>query len=122
MTDISQAMLQQTGLKASSFSASSRYYGIATATMNNSNREPLVFLKRRFAPQPDKFFVLQQHTVKEGERLDNVTNQYYGDPERFWMICDANNAMQPNELTEEPDTAINITLPEGIPGNTNSNA
>lgn len=120
MTDIAQAMLQQTGLRASPFSSSSRYYSIATTTMINNNGEEIVFLKRRFLPQPDNFYVLQQHTIKEGERLDNITNQYYGDPERFWQICDANNAMQPNELTAEPDTKINITLPEGIPGNSNA--
>ena len=120
MTDISQIILQQTGLRTSLFSPSSRYYSIATATMQKENAGPVVFLKRRFVPHPGKFFVLQEHTVKEGERLDNITNQYYGDPERFWQVCDANNAMQPNELTEEPDTRISITLPEGIPGASNA--
>ena len=118
MTDIS--ILQQAGVKVSYFSSTSRYYNIATKSMINSKGETVVFIKRRFVPQSDKFFVLQEHTVKESDRLDNVTNQYYGDPERFWQICDANNAMQPDELTEEPDTIINITLPEGIPGNSNA--
>jgi nucleoid-associated protein YgaU len=120
MTDIS--ILQQAGIKISYFSSTSRYYNIATATMINGTGESIVFVKRRFVPPPDKFFVLQEHTVKEGDRLDNITYQYYGDPERFWQLCDANNAMQPNELTETPDTTIKITLPEGIPGNSNSNA
>lgn len=120
MTDIS--ILQQAGIKVSYFSATSRYYNIATDTLTNSKGEPVVFVKRRFIPQPDRFFVMQEHTVKEGDRLDNITNQYYGDPERFWQICDANNAMQPNELTETADTTINITLPEGIQGNSSSNA
>jgi nucleoid-associated protein YgaU len=120
MTDISQTILQQAGVKVSYFSSTSRYYSIATATMVNSKGETVVFVKRRFVPQPDRFFVLQEHIVKDGERLDNITNQYYGDPERFWQICDANNAMQPNELTEQPDATINITLPEGIQGTTSN--
>lgn len=120
MTDISQTILQQVGVKVSYFSSTSRYYSIATTTLINSNGETVVFVKRRFVPQADKFFVLQEHKVKEGERLDNITNQYYGDPERFWQLCDANNAMLPDELTQQPDLIINITLPEGIEGNTSN--
>ncbi|MCX6317016.1 MAG: LysM domain-containing protein [Bacteroidetes bacterium] len=120
MTDISQAILQQTGLKTSAFASTSRYYPIATTTINDKNGEPIVYLKRRFVPGADRFFILQQHTVREGERLDNITAQYYGDPERFWQVCDANNVMEPDSLTEEPGIVINITLPEGIAGNSNA--
>jgi hypothetical protein len=58
--------------------------------------------------------------VKEGDRLDNITNQFIGDPERFWQICDANNVLEPAELTEQPGNTIRITLPQGIPGNPNA--
>lgn len=118
MTDITQAILQQVGVKVSHFSSTSRYYGVPTTTMTDGKGETIAYIRRRFVPQPDKFFTLQEHTVKEGERLDNITNQYYGDPERFWQLCDANNAMLPDELTGQPDAKINITLPEGIEGNT----
>lgn len=117
MTDISQTVLQQVGIKVSSFSLSSRYNGITTATIEGSNGESIVFLRRRFVPPAENFFVLQEHTIKEGERLDNITSLYYGDPERFWQICDGNNVIDPGKVTEEPDTTIKITLPEGIPGN-----
>jgi hypothetical protein len=120
MTDISQSILQQVGIKASAFSITSRYNGVATATIESAAGESLVYIKRRFVPQSENFFVLQQHQVLEGERLDNITNQYLGDPERFWQICDANNTIHPDTLTEEPGTLINITLPNGIPGNSNA--
>jgi nucleoid-associated protein YgaU len=116
MTDISNIILQQVGVNASAFSPSSRYYGIATATMPGNDGAPLVFLRRRFVPSADQFQVLQQHTIKEGERLDNITNQYYGDPERYWQICDANNVIDPETVTDTPGSSINITLPQGIPG------
>ena len=29
------------------------------------------------------------------------TAQYLGDPEQFWRICDANDAMRPDDLTAE---------------------
>jgi len=120
MENFSQAVLQQLGIKPGSFSFSSRYATVETATMQGSNGEPVVFLRRRFVPQADKFSLLQEHRLKEGERLDNITAQYYGDPERFWQCCDANNVLDPGELTEEPGSIIKITLPEGIAGNTNA--
>jgi hypothetical protein len=58
--------------------------------------------------------------VTQGDRLDNVTARYLGDPEAFWRICDANNAMRPNELTETIGRRLRITLPEGIPGPPNA--
>jgi hypothetical protein len=54
--------------------------------------------------------------VTQGERLDIIAATYLGDPEQFWRICDANNAMRPDELTETPGRQLRITLPEGIQG------
>ncbi|MDB4923283.1 hypothetical protein [Mucilaginibacter sp.] len=115
-----QSLLQQSGLKTNAFSPGSRYYSIDTATMKDANGNDITYLRRRFLPPADQFFQLQQHTVLQGERLDQVTDRYLGDPERFWQICDANNAMRPEELIEEPGSKIKITLPEGIPGNSNA--
>jgi hypothetical protein len=64
----------------------------------------------------ENFALLQEHVVMEGERLDNITAQYVGDPEQFWRICDANRAMRPDGLTATPGRRLRITLPEGIPG------
>lgn len=119
MAEVSKTILQQMGIKSGSFPLSSRYNGIETATIESRNG-PVAYLRRRFVPPAEKFFLLQEHTVKESERLDNITAQYYGDPERFWQICDANNTIDPGTLTEEPGKKIRITLPEGIPGNSNA--
>ena len=79
-----------------------------------------MFLKRRFLPQPESYSLLQEHVVSEGDRLDNLTARYLGDPEQFWRICDANRAMRPDELTETIGRRLRITLPEGIPGTPNA--
>ena len=120
MSDISQSILQQLGLKSSHFSTSSRYNSTELATMEGSNGESIIYLRRRFVPPSERFFLLQEHRVKEGERLDNITAQYLSDPERFWQICDANDVIDPGKLAEEPGNIIKITLPEGIPGNSNA--
>ena len=121
MTDPLQSLLQhQVGLKASPFAPTSRYYGIDTAILEADDKNTIVYLRRRMVPPADRFSLLQEHTVTQAERLDNIAYQYLGDPERFWQICDANNAINPDELTEEPGKRIRVTLPEGIPGNNNN--
>ena len=67
-------------------------------------------------PPPELFALLQEHTVVEGDRLDNLAASYIGDPSLYWRICDANGAMRPDELTETPGTRLRITLPEGVQG------
>jgi hypothetical protein len=115
MTDPLESILQQAGLKTSVFPSNSRYHGIETVKMETGNLETLVYIRRRFIPQPDRFSLLQEHILTQGERLDNITNRYIGDPEQFWRICDANGALHPDELTEI-GSRIRITLPEGMPG------
>lgn len=115
---------------ASSFPPGSRYHSVGTARMEvpldrsaiapDSSRpaaetKTVAYLRRRFVPRPERFDTLAEHFVVQGDRLDNVTAKYLGDPEQFWRLCDANNAMQPDELTEHPGQTVRITLPEGIP-------
>lgn len=116
MIDPLQAMLQQTGLVTSAFPPTSRYYGIATAKLENDTDKPLMYMRRRFVPPLERFFLLQEHTVTDGERPDILAHQYLGDSEQFWRLCDANGVMRPNELTETVGRKIRITLPEGISG------
>ena len=54
---------------------------------------------------------LVEHTVTQGDRLDNLATRYVGDPEQFWRICDANDVLRPEELTEEIGRIIKIGLP-----------
>lgn len=98
------------------FPANSRYYNSDTATLETTDGETVVYLKRRFIPPADRFSLLQEHVVAQGDRLDNITARYYNDATQYWRICDANNAMRPEELTEEIGRRLRITLPEGIPG------
>jgi len=111
-----QAMLQSGGLKVSLFPPTSRYHGLETATMEDASGKTIVYVRLRFLPSPDRFALLQEHVVTQGERLDNITAQYLSDPEQFWRICDANSAMRPEELTETIGRRLRITLPEGVPG------
>jgi hypothetical protein len=98
------------------FPPTSRYYNIGTVTSKTSDGRTVIYLSRRFVPPPERFSLLQEHVVVQGDRLDNITARYLGDPEQFWRVCDANGAMRPDELTETIGRRLRITLPEGIPG------
>lgn len=98
------------------FSMNSRYATLERTRLERPDGRVIVYLRRRFVPLSERFSLLREHTVQEGERLDHIAAEYLGDPELFWRICDANNAIRPEALTEEPGRRLRITLPEGIPG------
>lgn len=102
--------------KAIQFPPNSRYYGIETLQLASDGGEPIVYLKRRFLPRPERFSAVGEHVVRDMDRPDIVANEYLNDPEQFWRIADANCAMNPSDLTREPGRTLRITLPEGIPG------
>lgn len=120
MNDPLQQLLAPAALKATLYPIKSRYHGIDTATLQGPGGRTIAYLKRRVVPQPERLALLQEHTVIQGDRLDNIAARYVGDPEQFWRICDANRAIRPEELTETVGRKLRITLPEGIPGATNA--
>ena len=97
------------------FEPTSRYHDIETVkmTLTGSGGEPRVvtYKRRRFVPPGSTMTTLAEHTVVEGDRLDNLAARYVGDPEQFWRICDANDVLHPEELTEEAGRNIRIGLP-----------
>jgi hypothetical protein len=101
------------------FQPTSRYFSTETMPYEAPGGKMIRYLRRRFLPALGRFTLLQEHRVTQGDRLDNITARYLGDPEQFWRICDANPILRPEEL-EEVGQRIRITLPEGIPGTPNA--
>lgn len=98
-----------------SFSPSSRYARLATATYVDAQGNSYSYMTRRFLPPGSSFTLLQQYSIVEGDRLDNLSAKFLGDSEMFWRLCDANDAMEPDELVAQIGRALRITLPEGVP-------
>jgi hypothetical protein len=99
-----------------SFSPTSRYYDTPVKTLESADGSKLVYLARRFVPAGSRFATLGVHSVQAGERLDLVAAAELGDPLAFWRLCDANDAMRPDDLCAEPGRRLRIPLPEGVPG------
>ena len=118
MIDIA-TMLAAPGLEATAFPPNSRYYGLGVNMLALPNGEVRVYLKRRFAPQPQDLDVVGRHRVAVGERADTIAARTLGDPIRMWQLCDANR-LDAQALVERPGRAIDIALPR--PGGSTSSA
>jgi hypothetical protein len=93
------------------FDPDSRYASLATATHTTPDGRPITYVTRRFLPAGDTMATLVEITVARGDRLDLIASRAFGDPLRFYQICDANEAMHPDELVDEPGRRVRIALP-----------
>ena len=93
------------------FNPKSRYYGIETAQHVDADGQVHVYVKRRFVPNTSSQPLLALHSVAGGDRLDNPTARYLGDPQAFWRVADSNDAMRPWDLTEEIGRVLRIVMP-----------
>jgi len=114
MSDPLRALSEGLPLAATLFPPNSRYQGIDTAKLTTAEGKEIVYLRRRFSPQPEELALLRERLVAQEDRLDNLAAEHLGDPELFWRICDANRALRPDELTEVPGRRLRITLPQGL--------
>jgi nucleoid-associated protein YgaU len=117
-----QALIQMGVIPTVTFPTDSRYYGTGTLTYVSPTGEAIAYLARRIVPQPGapNFATIAQHTVRQGDRLDLIAAKYLGDPLIFWLICDANGAIDPRDLVATPGKVLNITTPQGVPGAANA--
>jgi hypothetical protein len=89
----------------------SRYYGL-DGVVDRDPRQPgrtVVVDAARVAPAPTGTF---QHVLAEGDRLDQLAFRYYGEPRKWWLICDANpDFLSPLDLLGRgPIATVTLTL------------
>ena len=89
----------------------SRYYLIETVTYTGPDRRSHSYKGRRFLPQGENMQVLAEATVTDSDRLDLITARTLGDPCQFWRVCDANNALNPFDLTNVVGRRLKIPMP-----------
>ncbi len=54
---------------------------------------------------------LARHLVVPDDRLDLLSFRYTGDPLGFWRICDANAALDPDDLVDAEAVGTEIVVP-----------
>lgn len=109
MNDTLSALLSAGAVPQTSYAPDSRYYGLAPLTYTAPDGTAIRYTARRFIPQPQAFATIAVHAVAEGERVDNLAQQLFGDPLLYWRLCDANLASRPDDV-ETPGLLIRVTL------------
>ena len=94
------------------FSTNSRYHSLHKAMHTTADGRTVAYVRRRFLPPAETMPTLAEVTVTDGDRLDLITARTLGDPEQFWHVCDANNAMNPVSLTAEAGRKLRVALPQ----------
>lgn len=75
----------------------SRYQNVGTYQVTAGSGKTVTALKIRFIPPAPAGFL---HTFTADQRLDLVAYKFYRNPEKFWLIADANSEMDPDDLQE----------------------
>lgn len=94
------------------FAPGSRYARLETASLTTVDGRTIAYVRRRFLPRPETLPLLYETEVGEGERLDLLTARTLGDPLQSWRVADANEAMNPADLTERAGRTLRIPVPQ----------
>jgi hypothetical protein len=94
------------------FEHTSRYYHLETRVYEAPDGRVIAYKRRRFSPQGESLPTLAEVRVHIGDRLDLISARTLGDPEQFWQICDANNALNPFGLTDEIGRVVRVPVPQ----------
>ena len=90
----------------------SRYAVLEEAVYESPDGRQIKYKRRRFLPQGEMIPTQYLVSVAIGDRLDSIAARTLGDPEQFWQICDANNGMNPFDLTAELGRQLSVPIPQ----------
>jgi nucleoid-associated protein YgaU len=94
------------------FEPTSRYTNLETATVTLPDGRVERYVRRRFLPDGSAMPVFVEVTVTQGDRIDVIAAKTLGDPEQYWRLCDANNAMDPAALTDMIGETVRVPIPQ----------
>jgi len=90
------------------FFRGSRYETVPNAELTTSTGRVIRYKRIRFIPETRGSV---GYAVADGDRLDLISYRFYRDPEQFWRICDANQALRPDDLLEHPGRTLAVPIP-----------
>ncbi len=93
------------------FFRGSRYEGIPEAEWATPDGRVIRYKRRRIIPETPAPLGTE---TRPGDRPDLVAFRVLGDPDLFWLLCDANRQVRPARLTEEPGRIIAVPGPEAM--------
>ena len=94
------------------FDPTSRYAGSDTRVHVDEDGREIRHITRRFLPDGSRQPLLGESVVRQRDRLDLVAHRSLGDPGAWWRVADANEAIDPAELTEHPGDVLRVAVPQ----------
>lgn len=94
------------------FDHTSRYRLLGDRVHTAAGGREIKYTERRFLPRGETLPLLVEAVVAQSDRLDLIAARTLGRGELFWRIADANDAMDPFELTAEPGRRLRVPLPQ----------
>jgi hypothetical protein len=95
---------------------SSRYAGVPTAQRTDAEGRTVTYFRRRRVPPPEALATTGYVRTQEGDRIDRLAGDVFGDPTLFWRLADANAVIRPADLVADPSRVLRVADPEGFPG------
>jgi hypothetical protein len=89
-------------------SSSSRYASLPVLQYQEPGGGTIAYLSRRFLPRAQGMTSLKAAVVGQQDRLDLIAYRTLGQAELSWSVCDANDAMDPFDLTARAGQVLRI--------------
>ena len=102
------------------FPLNSRYNASNIRQYTTPAGDTVPFVGRRIVPALDRYQALDRHRAVAAERIDRVADEFYGDPEQYWRICDANGVEHPAQALDPVGRLLLIPVPLEMTGRGNS--
>ena len=102
------------------FPPNSRYNAGSIRQYTTPSGDIVEFVGRRIIPDISLYQPLDRHRAIASERIDQVADGFYGDPEQYWRICDANGIERPAEALDPVGRLLLVPLPLEMTGRGNS--
>jgi hypothetical protein len=91
------------------FFKGSRYAKVPRLTYVDASGRVVTYTTTRLIPDAPP---VAGHRVVDGDRLDRIAWDQFRDAERYWRICDANDALWPDDVLQE-GVIIDIPAADG---------
>ena len=85
------------------FDSKSRYADLDTYAVTDRRGRTVAVVP---VPEPPGETSMGIHIMKQGQRLDHLAHKYLGDAAGFWRICELNDVMQAEALSEAQEIHI----------------
>jgi hypothetical protein len=85
------------------FDTKSRYAQLKTYEVKDTRGRTVAVVP---VPEASTQTLLGYHALRQGQRLDHLAQKYLDDPAGYWRICELNDVMLAEVLTEAPEIGI----------------